>query len=93
MYCCSCAWVLFGGDVCTVDVVDVPRCLFVMYVLLMCTVLWNPEASASGNCWQQNVQELILRVSLKYVFSGSRCPIWTPNHNLTEKHHQHHSAI
>ena len=58
MCCCSCAWLFVGGDVCAVDVVDVPGCLLVMYVLLMFTVLWNvvnldgnnPEASASGNC-------------------------------------------
>ena len=39
MSCCSCAWLLFGGDVC--PVVYVPGCLLVvMYVLLfMCLVV------------------------------------------------------
>ena len=39
MYCCSCAWLFVGGDVC--PVVHVPGCLLVvMYVLLfMCLVV------------------------------------------------------
>ena len=52
MYCCSCAWLFVGGDVCTV--VHVLGCLLVvMYVLLMlhmCLVVGGGVCSAEVHC-------------------------------------------